>query len=100
MKKLILAGLLSVGVMFANDTEKCTSETCIKFIQEVIRFNNMREKYANNKSYEKLTFRQLEKTCEAFFMDLTPKDVEILDKRGVISSSSIAKGCDFFYDLD
>lgn len=99
MKKLLLAGLLSVGVACANETEKCTSETCFKFVQEYIRFDKMREKYNTDKSYDKLTYRQLEKMCESF-MDLTPKDVEILNKKDIISLDSIAEGCSIFYNLD
>lgn len=74
MKKLILAGLLSVGVACANevkkDTEKCTSKTRMTFYKESSRFHSLFEglfHVDDNSATAKLTSQQFEKMCNAFF---------------------------------
>lgn len=94
MKKLILVGLLSVGVACANETEKCTSETCMTFYKEANRFQSLFERlfHIDDEGTVILVGQQFEKMCNAF-IELTPKDIKMLEKQGAIKASIMAENC-------
>lgn len=94
MKKLILVGLLSVVVACANETEKCTSETCMTFYKEANRFESLFERlfHVDDEGTVILVGQQFEKMCNAF-IELTPKDIKMLEKQGAIKASIIAENC-------
>ena len=98
MKKLILAGLLSVGVMFANGDEMCiSSETCWAFKMELAKFAFLyaENRNKNTESATKQLDEQINKICSAF-MDLTPNDIKILRENGLIEDDDmLIKKCPY-----
>lgn len=67
MKKLILAGLLSVGVACANETEKCTSKACKDYLKQEKVFKN---------AYNTL-LDEAQKLCE-YANNLTIKEIKLV----------------------